>query len=89
MSDVKTVVVTIEETQDPDFKEPSRWFVQNAMGDMVYFCCQKREKAQQACDDMYGKGRYTIKTTATVKNKGDVSARGTNSRRGFTYLKKR
>lgn len=93
--EVKVVVVKTNEKDDPnfegpdfndiDFVEPSKWRIMNALGEMVYFCCQKREKAQEICDEMYGKGRYTVRTSSTVKTKsklesGDYSCRGTQTR---------
>lgn len=99
MTEVKIVVVKTNEYDDlnfegpdfnsPDFKEPSKWYIVNALGFRVYFCCRSREDAQNACDQEYGKNKYRIKTTSTSKPKGDISARGTNSAKGFVYMKKR
>jgi hypothetical protein len=87
--EVKTTRINFQDTHGEEFHEPSKFFVRDGLGDHVYFHCRTRDAAQAACDEMYGKGKYLIRTTATIKPRGDVSARGTNSRKGFTYLKKR
>lgn len=73
---IKYSVVTYNETLDDDFKEPSSWFVIGASGDRYYFHYRHREKAQSACNELLGDGKYTIRTNKTIKPKGNVTASG-------------
>lgn len=73
--EVKTTFVTFEESLDPDFVEPSRWYILTATGDLCYYHCRSRVGAQGACDSDYGNGKYKIRTKAIEKSKGDITAR--------------
>ncbi len=66
---------------------PSNLYIINAMGDRVFFKTKDRAAAQQAADELYGKGRYTVRTVKDMKTKsklesGLLSCYGTQSRRG-------
>ena len=75
MKNIPTVTVKLEEFLDEDnFKEPSRWFILDAMGDRVYYKTSDRLKAQQQADKEYD-GKYTIRTNKTTKPKGSVTVK--------------
>lgn len=61
---------------DEDFKDPSRWYITDCLGNRVYFHCRERSDAQADCNEQYGSGKYTIKTNKTIKPKKDVTAVG-------------
>lgn len=58
---VNTTNVSWNDFTSLGFKHPAKWFVKNAMGDYVYIHCRKRDTAQEQIDEMYGKGRYTVR----------------------------
>ncbi len=59
--EMEVLHVSEEERMDDDFKPPSRFYIVNAMGEGVYFKTHTRSKAQEKSDDIYGKGKYTIR----------------------------
>lgn len=72
----------------------SNFYIINALGERVFFKTKDRALAQQAADDLYGKGRYVIRAVKDQKTKskmesGGLSCSGSNSRKGFgSWLKK-
>ena len=72
----------------------SNWYILDALGNRVYYLTRNRADAQKAADEMYGKGRYTIRAVKDQKSKskmesGGLSCSGSNSRKGFgSWLKK-
>lgn len=72
----------------------SNFYIINALGERVFFKTKDRALAQQASDDLYGKGRYVIRAVKDQKTKskmesGGLSCSGSNSRRGMgSWLKK-
>ncbi len=85
----KTHIVTHNEVSDLDFIAPSRWYIVNACGEYVFIQVRERDKAQAYVDEQYGVGKYKVNTFSTIKNKGEVTVRGTNSRKGFSYKHKK
>lgn len=74
---MKTTVVPFNQMQEEEeFKHKTKYYIVNAMGDHVYFHCRERKDAQLACDQEYGKGFYSVKTTSTEKGGGNISCRG-------------
>ena len=66
---------------------PSNLYIINAMGDRVFFKTKDRATAQQAADELYGKGRYVVRTVKDMKTKsklesGLLSCYGTATRKG-------
>jgi len=55
------VVVPESERFIDEFKEPTAYFIVNALGDALFFKTRSRSKAQDMVDSMYGKGFYIIK----------------------------
>lgn len=39
---------------------PTGFWIRNAMGFHTYFQTTTREKAQEACNELFGSGRYTV-----------------------------
>ena len=93
MTDVKkkeiaVVVVSFSEYTSYDFIEPWRFFSMSAMQDYYFYKTSDRKLAQDKCDEIFGAGRYTVKTSKNIATKskredGGVSASGSNTRRGF------
>lgn len=84
MAKIKTTVVNQSEVFGNDyFEDPSKFFVQNAMGELVFFHTFDRSTAQAAADEMYGKGKYTVRTSRLDKGKGDLTVTGANTRKCF------
>jgi len=82
MSEVRTTVVTFEEFSDYQFVPPATFFIKNASGDYVFIHTRERAKAQAWIDKEYGAGRYTVNASKMQKSKGDLTCRGTATRRG-------
>lgn len=38
----------------------SGYYIRNALGYKVFFKCRERQKAQEVCDTIFGKGVYTV-----------------------------
>lgn len=92
--EIRVSVISYEQYTDYEYVEVATWFVVDAMQNYVYFHTSKREAAQAACDERYGKGKYTVKTSKIQKTKssredGGYSAYGNNSRKGFSAQLKR
>jgi len=84
MSEIKTTVVPFEQFSAYDFIAPATFFIKNAMGDFIFIHTRERAKAQIWVDENYGKGRYSVNSSKVQKNKGDVTCRGTATRKGQT-----
>ena len=65
---------------------PSNLYIINAMGDRVFFKTKDRAAAQNAADELYGKGRYIVRTVKDMKGKPRTeyghTCTGTQTRRG-------
>lgn len=92
--ETKVSYVYYEDYIQYDYVDVATWFIVNALQQYVYFHTSDRATAQQACNDLYGIGFYTVKTSKIQKTKssredGGYSAYGNNSRKGFaSQLKK-
>ncbi len=82
MSEVKVTMVSYAEFSTYDFNPPATFFIKNAMGDYVFIHTRERSKAQAWVDENYGAGRYTVNSSKIQKGKGDLTCRGTATRRG-------
>lgn len=40
---------------------PSGYFIKNSLGYRVYFKCRERKKAQDICNQIFGKNHYTVR----------------------------
>lgn len=55
---------------------PSKFYIIDAIG-ILFVKCSARGKAQEVVDEIYGKGKYTIRTTHTNFNSNkSFTARG-------------
>lgn len=87
MTEIKITVVSFEQYTDYEFIDPATWFVMTATQDYYYFHTSKREVAQAKADELFGKGKYVVKTSKMQKTKskqehGGVSVRGKQTMRG-------
>ena len=42
------------------YSSSTGYYIRNALGYKVYFKCRERQKAQEACDMIFGKGIYKV-----------------------------
>lgn len=59
----QTNIIRVSEDQrmSDDFIPPAKFFVVDALGDGVFFRTNSRAKAQTMSDELYGKGKYTVR----------------------------
>lgn len=79
---VRITIVQYEQFVDFDFEPPATFYTRSAMGHYYYYHTRARAKAQEACDDVFGKGRYTVNASKIQKGKGGLTCTGTQTRRG-------
>lgn len=88
MKITKTTCIPYQETQEEDFKHPSKFYILNALGDAVYFHTSSRDKAQEEVDKEYGKGKYKVRLTKMSSGSEKITVRGSvnsKSRAGSNY----
>ena len=86
--EIEVVVVSFTDYTSYDFVDPGTYFSVSAMQEYYFYKTSDRKLAQDKCDEIFGAGRYVVKTSKTVKTKsrredGSYSCTGTNTRRGF------
>lgn len=81
---IKQTVIKFDQRIEEDFKEPSRYYIVDAMGDYIYFHCRERSTAQAEVDEIYGKNKYLIRSGKMEKGSGEYTCTGSNTRRGFS-----
>lgn len=86
--EIEVVIVTYQDYTAYDFIEPGMFFVMSASQQYYFFKTGDRSKAQAKCNELFGDGFYTVKTSRNIKTKsslesGGLSATGVNSRKGF------
>lgn len=84
---IQTVEVSYESFSEWDFLPPGSFYIRNAMGDYTFFKTSNRKAAQDAVNETYGNGRYTVVAAKIEKTKvrsenGEYTCRGTSTRRG-------
>lgn len=79
---MKTTIIEKSVFESLDFKAPAKYYYINAFGDAVFIHVRSREDAEQYIVENYGKGFYKIRTSSLEKPSGDVTVRGTQTRRG-------
>lgn len=58
----KLVYVWEQEVQDEDnFKPPTGYYCDDALGGKMFFRTNKRAQAQVLCDKVFGTGKYLVK----------------------------
>lgn len=82
VSGIRYTVVSYAEYTDIDFEPPATFYVRSAMGDYYFFHTRDRAKAQAACDEMFGAGRYTVHSSKIQRGKGTLTCTGTQTKRG-------
>lgn len=85
--EIEYIIVSYEQYTDYEFIEPGSFFVMSATQDYYFFKTSDRVKAQAKCDELFGKGKYTVKTSKNQKTKskqegGGLSATGSTTRKG-------
>jgi hypothetical protein len=85
--EIEYIIVSYEQYTDYEFIEPGSFFVMSATQDYYFFKTSDRAKAQAKCDELFGKGKYTVKTSKNQKTKskqegGGLSATGSTTRKG-------
>lgn len=75
------IVIYDEMPEKPEFK----FYILNAMNQIVGFKTRDRAKAEARNAEEYGAGKYRLRTTSIEKSSGDVSCRASQSRKGFSY----
>lgn len=89
--DVKHVIVSYEEAQAEDFKAPAKYRVNAAIG-VVFFLTRDRKAAQEACNELLGKGKYTVSAGGAEKPKSGVTCKSSlnsASQKGMRFLKQK
>lgn len=83
MSD-KILMVEVEysKTLEVDYKHPHDFYIRNCLGNFVYFQTKVRSKAQDKCDEVYGKGKYKVNAAKIKKQDKPLTCRGVATRRG-------
>ena len=76
-----------EDTQQFCTNCHSNFYIINALSERIFFKTKDRAAAQQAADELYGKGRYVVRTVKDMKTKsklesGLLSCYGTATRKG-------
>ena len=86
--EIEVVIVSYQDYTAYDFIEPGMFFVMSASQQYYFFKTGDRAKAQAKCNELFGDGFYTVKTSRNIKTKsrlesGTYSAYGTSSRKGM------
>lgn len=79
---VQISTIEYEQFADFEFEPPATFFTRSAMGLYYFYHTRTRAKAQEACDEIFGKGRYTVNATKIQKGKGGLTCTGTHTRKG-------
>lgn len=74
--EIRKTIVTYEQYTDYEFIDPATFFIVDAMQNYVYYHTSKREVAQKAVDEEYGKGRYSVKASKLQKLKSKLESGG-------------
>jgi hypothetical protein len=84
--EIEVVIVSYQDYTAYDFIEPGMFFVMSAEQKYYFFKTGDRAKAQAMCNELFGDGFYTVKTSRNIKTKsslesGGLSATGVNTRK--------
>lgn len=58
----KLVIYPQEMHHADDFSPRQKYYFINGLGDAVFLRVTKRSKAQEICDELYGKGFFTVRS---------------------------
>lgn len=81
---IKTTSVQLSMLEKDEFTPPSKWYFINAMSEAIFIHCRDRVTAESYITENYGKGFYKLRTSSLEKSKGDLTCRGSNSRKCFS-----
>lgn len=84
---VKTTLVSYEEFTNYEFKPPATFYIMDSLQNYIFVHTSQRSVAQEVVDEMYGKGRYTVRAakqqaTKSKREDGGYSAVGVGTRKG-------
>jgi len=82
MSKIKVTVVEVKDMNQDGFVPPSKWYFINALNQAVFIHCRERSSAEQYITENYSKGFYKLRTSTLEKNRGELTCRGTATRKG-------
>ena len=74
--EIEVVIVSYEQYTDYDFIDPGTYFSVSAMQEYYFYKTSDRAKAQEKCDEIFGAGRYVVKTSKTIKTKSKLESGG-------------
>lgn len=60
----ETITFNFEEFTSMEFIPPAKFFIMDSMQNYVFVRTRSRSKAQEAVDQIYGKGKYTVKASS-------------------------
>lgn len=85
--EIEVVIVSFMQYTDYQFVEPGSYFSMSAMQDYYFYKTSDRKLAQNKCDEIFGVGRYVVKTSKNIAIKsklesGGLSCTGTATRKG-------
>ena len=83
---VRFSVVPYEQYSEEDFNEPTKYYCVVATGDRYYYHTRDRAKAQQQCDEDWGKGKYKIRTGGMEKS-DKITCRGSMNSKSMAGAK--
>lgn len=83
---IKVTQVSYTEFTEYEFNPPATFYVMDSLQNYTFIHTSQRAVAQEVVDEIYGKGRYTIKAAKQQKTKprtesGQFTCTGTASRR--------
>ena len=77
------VMMVVEDFHDEVMLHPKgSFYILNALGQVVWLKTRSRVKAQEAVDEEYGKGKYTVKSVSVGKASDTLTCRAVATRRG-------
>lgn len=71
MKKMKITVVSPEQMQEEGFKNPSKFFIVDAMGNYVFMSTRDRAEAIAYVKEEYG-GKYNVRTSSDSKSSSDT-----------------
>lgn len=71
MKKMKITVVSPEQMQEEGFRNPSKYYFVNALGECVFLHTRDRQEATQYVKDEYG-GKYNIRTSSDSKSSSET-----------------
>ncbi|QGH72576.1 MAG: hypothetical protein [Myoviridae sp. ctThM1] len=72
--EIEVVIVSYEEYTSYEFVDPGTYFSVSAMQEYYFYKTSSREKAQAKCDELFGPGRYVVKTSKIIKTKSKLES---------------